>query len=80
MASVVAQEGHRAAGPTPAQERVLEAVQLFRFDRGYGPSVRELAFMLGLSSPATVQRHLGELERKGLVRREPGLARTLRVL
>ena len=36
---------------------------------GYAPTVRELAGLLGLSSPDTVQKRLDVLEKAGLIRR-----------
>ena len=36
---------------------------------GYAPTVRELAQLLGLSSPDTVQKRLDVLEKAGMIRR-----------
>jgi DNA-binding MarR family transcriptional regulator len=48
----------------------------FIVEHGHVPSVREIAAAIG-RSPSTVHRHLRELERDGLIRRRPGLARSL---
>jgi repressor LexA len=41
----------------------------------YGPTVREIAASLGIKSPNGVVCHLDALERKGLIKRTPGIAR-----
>src|SRR2546430_6043437 len=38
---------------------------------GYPPTVREIGEAVGLSSPSTVHAHLANLERAGLLRRDP---------
>jgi repressor LexA len=48
--------------------------------KGYPPSVREIGHAFDLSSSATVHSHLAALERKGLIRRDPGKPRALEVL
>jgi repressor LexA len=63
---------------TRKQAEVLEAAERLERERGYAPSVRELARELSLSAP-TVQEHLVALERKGHVRRS-GAAFGLEVL
>ena len=63
---------------TRKQAEVLEAAERLERERGYAPSVRELARELSLSAP-TVQEHLVALERKGFVRRS-GAAFGLEVL
>ena len=45
---------------------------------GYPPSVREMAAGAYLA-PSTVIRHLDKLEAWGLIRREPGLPRSVRL-
>ncbi len=53
---------------TRRQNDVLETGRRLERDRGYAPSVREIARELDISAP-TVQQHLDALERKGFVRR-----------
>ena len=60
--------------------QILEAIQQFRATHGFSPTVRELGAMVHLSSPCSVQRHLAELQRAGLVERAPGKARCLLVV
>lgn len=45
----------------------------------YSPTVRELQEWLGMASTSVVMYHLEKLQALGLVTREPGLARTLRL-
>jgi repressor LexA len=45
--------------------------------RGYPPTVREIGEAVGLASPSTVHAHLANLERAGLLRRDPTKPRAL---
>lgn len=65
---------------TPKTRAVLDALRALIRERGYAPSVRELAARAGLSSQSTVVHHLQILQDRGLIAREPGQARTLRIL
>ena len=47
---------------------------------GYPPTVREIGEAVGLASPSTVHAHLANLERAGLLRRDPTKPRALEVL
>jgi repressor LexA len=57
----------------------LAAIQA-SLERGYSPTVRELAAELGLRSPAPLHRYLERLRDEGKVSWETGKARTLRVV
>ncbi len=46
----------------------------------YSPSVREIAAGIGVKSPNGVVCHLKALERKGLIRRRPGVTRGIEVI
>lgn len=46
----------------------------------YGPTIREIAEHMSITSPAGVVGHLRALERKGLIRRLPGAARGIEVV
>ena len=54
---------------TRQQKKVLEFVGNFISENGYSPSFEEIGKGLGLSSPATVHKHLTNLEQKGFIRR-----------
>jgi len=72
----------------PGGARVLTARQqeIWNFlveyvDRhGYPPTVREIGERVGLASPSTVHAHLANLERAGLLRRDPTKPRALELI
>lgn len=49
-------------------------------EKGYPPSVREIGEAVGLSSSATVHRHLARLEELGYIRRDPSKPRAIEIL
>ena len=70
-----------ATGERPATEKqtqVLAAIDAFRAEHGYPPSVREIGERVGLSSTSTIHAHLKALERRGLISRDPTKPRALR--
>ena len=62
------------------QERVLSYIQSEIRERGYAPSVREIADAVGLRSTSTVHGHLMRLEKKGLLYRDAMKPRALGVV
>jgi len=62
------------------QQRILEFIQQSLEERGYPPSVREIARAVGLKSPASVHTQLDRLEKQGLIRRGRMTSRALEVL
>jgi len=67
-------------GLTPRQEQVLEFIRESVRANGYPPTVREICAALDLSSPSTVHAHLANLERLGLIKRDPSKPRALDVV
>ena len=67
-------------GLTRRQEQVLDFVRESVRINGYPPTVREICAELGLSSPSTVHAHLANLERLGLIKRDPTKPRALDVV
>lgn len=67
-------------GLTPRQEQVLEFIRESVRVNGYPPTVREICAALDLSSPSTVHAHLANLERLGLIKRDPTKPRALDVV
>jgi repressor LexA len=67
-------------GLTPRQEQVLEFIRESVRANGYPPTVREICTALRLSSPSTVHAHLANLERLGLIKRDPTKPRALDVV
>jgi len=62
--------------PVQLTPRQAEAVAFIKANSHlYGPTVREIAAAMGIASVNGVQGHLAALEKKGVVRRTPGVAR-----
>ena len=60
------------------RQREIWSFLLDYVDRhGYPPTVREIGGAVGLASPSTVHAHLANLERAGLLRRDPTKPRAL---
>lgn len=65
---------------TARQSEIVEFIQECLHERGGAPTVAEIQRRFGFSSPTSVSDHLRLLERKGVIRREPGKARNIRLL
>lgn len=65
---------------TKKQLAVLEFIQDFTEEKGYSPSYREIMAGLGLSSVSAVAEHIDNLVARGVLKKNPGEARTLEVL
>lgn len=63
--------------PTDRQREVLQAIRVHHVEYGFPVSLRELGVELGIGTAHGVRDHLVLLEKKGLVRWEPRLSRTL---
>jgi repressor LexA len=61
------------------RQEILEYITSSLRDRGYPPSVREIAEAVGLHSASTVHAHLSVLERDGFLRRHPTKPRAIEV-
>jgi repressor LexA len=59
------------------QRAILEYLHEYVDQHGYPPTVREIGVAVGLRSPSTVHAHLAQLERAGLLRRDPTKPRAL---
>jgi repressor LexA len=62
------------------QRFLLTSIETFLDERGYVPTLVEMAHALGVSSLQTVKDHLTALERKGYLRRSPGRSRAIELL
>jgi repressor LexA len=65
---------------TERQTRILEYIRKMSQTRNYPPSVREIGEAVGLSSSSTVHNHLNQLERRGLIKRDPSKSRTVQLI
>ena len=64
---------------TERRQRILDCIAHAVEERGYPPSVREIADAVGLASTSAVHHHLLALERDGLLERGTHSSRALRV-
>jgi repressor LexA len=65
---------------TERQTRILNYIREVSKKRNYPPSVREIGEAVGLSSSSTVHNHLNQLERRGLIKRDPSKSRTVQLV
>lgn len=61
------------------QQQIYDFIRSYQKEKGYPPSVREMAAAVGLSSPSTVHAHLSALEDLGLIKRDATKPRALEV-
>jgi repressor LexA len=62
---------------TGRQQEIWDFLVDYVDRHGYPPTVREIGEEVGLASPSTVHAHLANLERAGLLRRDPTKPRAL---
>lgn len=62
---------------TARQQEIWQFLVRYVDEHGYPPTVREIGEAVGLASPSTVHAHLANLERAGLLRRDPTKPRAL---
>ena len=65
---------------TARQQEIWNYLVEYVDRHGYPPTVREIGEEVGLASPSTVHAHLANLERAGLLRRDPTKPRALELL
>ena len=65
---------------TERQQQIWNYLVEYVDRHGYPPTVREIGEEVGLASPSTVHAHLANLERAGLLRRDPTKPRALELL
>src|SRR2546423_10800086 len=62
---------------TARQRRIIEFIKRTVQDRGYPPTVREIGEAVGLPSSSSVHSQLANLERRGLLRKDPTKPRAI---
>lgn len=62
------------------QRQILDFLRQYIQSKGFAPKLKEIAQAIGVSSLATVHEHLASLERKGLIKRKFGKARSLEIV
>jgi len=65
---------------TARQQEIWQFLVEYVDRHGYPPTVREIGEAVGLASPSTVHAHLANLERAGLLRRDPTKPRALELV
>jgi repressor LexA len=65
---------------TARQQEIWNFLVEYVDAHGYPPTVREIGERVGLASPSTVHAHLANLERAGLLRRDPTKPRALELI
>ncbi|MGH3134636.1 MAG: transcriptional repressor LexA [Gaiellaceae bacterium] len=65
---------------TARQQEIWQFLAEYVDGHGYPPTVREIGDAVGLASPSTVHAHLANLERAGLLRRDPTKPRALELV
>jgi repressor LexA len=65
---------------TKRQQEIFDFVRKYVGEHGYPPTVRDIGKAIGLTSSSTVHAHLANLEKLGLLRRDPTKPRAIEVL
>jgi repressor LexA len=65
---------------TKRQQEIFEYIKRYSARHGYPPSVRDIGKAIGLTSSSTVHAHLANLEKLGLLRRDPSKPRAIELL
>jgi repressor LexA len=65
---------------TKRQQEIFDFIKRYSARHGYPPTVRDIGKAIGLTSSSTVHAHLANLEKVGLLRRDPSKPRALEVL
>jgi repressor LexA len=65
---------------TKRQQEIFDFVRRYVGEHGYPPTVRDIGHAVGLASSSTVHAHLANLEKAGVLRRDPTKPRAIEVL
>jgi repressor LexA len=65
---------------TKRQREIFDFVRRYGEEHGYPPTVRDIGKAIGLTSSSTVHAHLANLEKLGVLRRDPTKPRAIEVL
>jgi repressor LexA len=65
---------------TKRQQEIFDFIKRYSAKYGYPPTVRDIGKAVGLASSSTVHAHLANLERIGLLRRDPSKPRAIELL
>lgn len=65
---------------TKRQKEIFDYIRKYAAKTGYPPTVREIGKAVGLHSSSTVHAHLANLEKLGLLKRDPSKPRAIELL
>ncbi len=65
---------------TKRQQEIVDFIKKYSAKYGYPPTVRDIGKAIGLTSSSTVHAHLSNLEKVGLLRRDPTKPRAIELL
>jgi repressor LexA len=65
---------------TKRQQEIFDFIKRYSARHGYPPTVRDIGKAIGLTSSSTVHAHLANLEKIGLLRRDPTKPRAMEIL
>ena len=65
---------------TSRQQEIFQFIKRYASKYGYPPTVREIGKAVGLASSSTVHAHLANLEKYGVLRRDPTKPRAIELL
>jgi repressor LexA len=65
---------------TKRQQEIFDFIKRYSSSHGYPPTVRDIGKAVGLASSSTVHAHLANLEKIGLLRRDPTKPRAIELL
>src|SRR4051794_23425976 len=65
---------------TKRQQEIYDFIKRYAAEHGYPPTVRDIGKAVGLASSSTVHAHLANLEKLGLLRRDPSQPRAMGLL
>jgi repressor LexA len=65
---------------TKRQQEIFDFIRKYSAKYGYPPTVRDIGKAVGLASSSTVHAHLANLEKIGLLRRDPSKPRAIEML
>jgi repressor LexA len=65
---------------TKRQQEIVDFIKRYSARHGYPPTVRDIGRAVGLASSSTVHQHLANLERIGMLKRDPSKPRAIEFL
>src|SRR5688572_14197891 len=79
-AQLTSLQGALSMDLTKRQQEIFDYIKRYSAGHGYPPTVRDIGKAVGLASSSTVHAHLANLEKLGLLKRDPTKPRAIEVL